>query len=80
MKSLVVSIHNSLEDIVFQQILQDIDIDALTDGDEFEAFLRDWLKRFYPKLLVSFRLVPDAESLWVGGGVSPPLLPFASGL
>lgn len=77
MKSLVVSIHNSLEDIVFHQILQDIDIDALPDGDEFEAFLGDWLKRFYTKFPVSFRLVPDAESLW---GVSPFLLPFASGL
>lgn len=73
MKSLVVSIHSSLQDIVFHQILQDIDIDALPDGAEFEAILGDWLKWFYPKIPVSFRLVPNADSLCVAGGC--PRLP-----
>lgn len=66
MKSSVVSIHNSLEDVVFHQIQQDIDIDALQDGDELEAFLGDWLKRFYPKFPVSFRRV--RVPVVVGGG------------
>ncbi|XP_029698265.1 adenylate cyclase activating polypeptide 1a isoform X1 [Takifugu rubripes] len=61
-KYLAAVLGKSLEDVVLHQILQDIDIDALPDGDEFEAFLGDWLKRFYPKFPVSFRLVPDAES------------------
>lgn len=59
-KSLVVFVHNSLEDIGFHQILQEIDIDALPDGDEF--FLGDWLKQFSPEFAVSFRLFPEATS------------------
>lgn len=61
-KSLVVFIHNSLEDIGFHQILQGIDFDALPDGDEFEAFLGDLLKQFSPEFPVSFRLFPEAVS------------------
>lgn len=61
-KSIVVSIHNSLEDIGFHHILQDIDFDALPDGDEFEAILGDWLKQFSPEFPVSPRLFPEAMS------------------
>ncbi|XP_054621522.1 adenylate cyclase activating polypeptide 1a isoform X2 [Dunckerocampus dactyliophorus] len=39
------------EDVDFHHILQDIDFDALPDGDDFEAFLGDWLKRVPPKFL-----------------------------
>lgn len=62
-KSLVVFIHNSLEDIGLHQILQEIDFDALPDGDEFEAFLGEWLKQFSPEIPVSFRLFPEAMTL-----------------
>lgn len=58
-KSLVVFIHNSLEDIGIQHILQAIDFDALPDGDELDAFLGDWLKQFSPEFAVSFRLFPE---------------------
>ncbi|XP_055086045.1 adenylate cyclase activating polypeptide 1a isoform X4 [Periophthalmus magnuspinnatus] len=47
-KYLAAVLGKSLEDIGFQHILQDIDFDALPDGDEFEAFLGDWLKQFSP--------------------------------
>lgn len=59
LRSLVVFIHDSLEDIGYHQILQVIDFDALPDGDEFEAFLGDWLKQLSPEFAVSFlRLCP----------------------
>ncbi|XP_051267167.1 adenylate cyclase activating polypeptide 1a isoform X1 [Dicentrarchus labrax] len=45
-KYLAAVLGKSLEDIGFHQILQDIDFDALPDGDEFEAFMGDWLKQF----------------------------------
>ncbi|XP_076617819.1 adenylate cyclase activating polypeptide 1a isoform X1 [Chaetodon auriga] len=61
-KYLAAVLGKSLEDIGIQQILQDIDFDALPDGDEFEAFLGDWLKQFSPEFPVSFRLFPDAVS------------------
>lgn len=80
-KSLVVFIHNSLEDIGFHHILQEIDFDALPDGDEFEAFLGEWLKQFSPEIPVSFRLFPEAVSLQ-GASYAPPffsLLTFSSG-
>lgn len=61
-KSLVVFIHDSLEDIGFHQIQQVIDFDALPDGEEFEAFLGDWLKQFSPEFAVSCRLLLEAVS------------------
>lgn len=61
-KSLVVSIHNSLEDIGLHQILQDIDFDAIRDGDELEAYLEDLLKQFSPEFPVSVRLFHEARS------------------
>lgn len=73
-KSLVVFIHNSLEDIGFHHILQEIDFDALPDGDEFEAFLGEWLKQFSPEIPVSFRLFPEAVSLQ-GASYAPPFFP-----
>lgn len=48
-KYLAAVLGKSLEDIGFHRILQDIDFDALPDGDEFEAFLGDWLKQFSPQ-------------------------------
>ncbi|XP_058505630.1 adenylate cyclase activating polypeptide 1a isoform X3 [Solea solea] len=62
-KYLAAVLGKSLEDIDFHQILQDINFDALPDGDEFEAFLGDWLKQLSPEFLVSFRLIPEAASL-----------------
>ncbi|XP_070842361.1 glucagon family neuropeptides-like isoform X4 [Chaetodon trifascialis] len=50
-KYLAAVLGKSLEDIGIQQILQDIDFDALPDGDEFEAFMGDWLKQFSPEFL-----------------------------
>ena len=61
-KSLVVFIYNSPEDIGFHHILQDIDFDVLLDGDEFEAILGDWLKQFSPEFPVSPWLFPEAMS------------------
>ncbi|XP_013855493.1 glucagon family neuropeptides isoform X2 [Austrofundulus limnaeus] len=61
-KYLAAVLGKSLEDIGFHQILQVIDFDALPDGDEFEAFLGDWLKQFSPEFAVSFRLFPEAVS------------------
>ncbi|XP_029004487.1 glucagon family neuropeptides-like isoform X2 [Betta splendens] len=49
-KYLAAVLGKSLEDISLPQILQDIDFDALPDGDEFEAFLGEWLKQFSPEL------------------------------
>ncbi|KAG7523971.1 pituitary adenylate cyclase-activating polypeptide isoform X1 [Solea senegalensis] len=69
-KYLAAVLGKSLEDIDFHQILQDINFDALPDGDEFEAFLGDWLKQLSPEFLVSFRLIPEAASLQ--GDVSCP--------
>ncbi|XP_061821753.1 adenylate cyclase activating polypeptide 1a isoform X3 [Nerophis lumbriciformis] len=37
------------EDVAFHRALQDLDFDALPDGEDLEAFLRDWLKRVFPK-------------------------------
>ncbi|XP_020503227.1 adenylate cyclase activating polypeptide 1a isoform X1 [Labrus bergylta] len=48
-KYLAAVLGKSLEDIGFHPSLQDIDFDALPDGDEFEAFLGDWLKQFSPE-------------------------------
>ncbi|XP_060920331.1 adenylate cyclase activating polypeptide 1a isoform X2 [Labrus mixtus] len=48
-KYLAAVLGKSLEEIAFHPILQDIDFDALPDGDEFEAFLGDWLKQFSPE-------------------------------
>ncbi|AWP17065.1 putative pituitary adenylate cyclase-activating polypeptide [Scophthalmus maximus] len=48
-KYLAAVLGKSLEDIGFHHILQDIDFDALPDGEEFEAFLGDWLKQFSPE-------------------------------
>ncbi|XP_028288765.1 adenylate cyclase activating polypeptide 1a isoform X3 [Parambassis ranga] len=78
-KYLAAVLGKSLEDIGFHHILQEIDFDALPDGDEFEAFLGDWLKQFSPEFLVSFRLFPEAVSF---GGTShvPPSFFFPSHL
>nr|XP_046228011.1 adenylate cyclase activating polypeptide 1a isoform X1 [Scatophagus argus] len=70
-KYLAAVLGKSLEDIGFHQILQDIDFDALPDGDEFEAFLGDWLKQFSPEFPVSFRLFAEAVSSR-GRLMSPP--------
>ncbi|XP_034718286.1 adenylate cyclase activating polypeptide 1a isoform X1 [Etheostoma cragini] len=70
-KYLAAVLGKSLEDIGFQHILQDIDFDALPDGDEFEAFLGDWLKQFSPEFPVSFRLFPEAVIL-AGASHVPP--------
>lgn len=75
--SLGVFIHNSLEDIGLHQILQEIDFDALPDGDEFEAFLGEWLKQFSPKFPVSFGLLPEAMPSQ-GHLTSLPLFPSSS--
>ncbi|XP_062415263.1 adenylate cyclase activating polypeptide 1a isoform X3 [Pungitius pungitius] len=48
-KYLAAVLGKSLGDVGFHRILQDIDFDALPDGDEFEAFLGDWLKQFSPE-------------------------------
>uniref|UniRef100_A0A3Q1IPC0 Glucagon / GIP / secretin / VIP family domain-containing protein n=1 Tax=Anabas testudineus TaxID=64144 RepID=A0A3Q1IPC0_ANATE len=48
-KYLAAVLGKSLEDIDIHPILQEIDFDALPDGDELEAFLGDWLKQFSPK-------------------------------
>ncbi|XP_061821752.1 adenylate cyclase activating polypeptide 1a isoform X2 [Nerophis lumbriciformis] len=48
-KTPVVSVHNRHEDVAFHRALQDLDFDALPDGEDLEAFLRDWLKRVFPK-------------------------------
>uniref|UniRef100_A0A671V2B0 Adenylate cyclase activating polypeptide 1a n=2 Tax=Sparus aurata TaxID=8175 RepID=A0A671V2B0_SPAAU len=48
-KYLAAVLGKSLEDIGMHQILQDINFDALPDGDEFEAFMGDWLKQFSPE-------------------------------
>ncbi|XP_056155490.1 adenylate cyclase activating polypeptide 1a [Lampris incognitus] len=48
-KYLAAVLGKSLEDVGIQHILPDIDFDALPDGDEFEAFLGDWLKQFSPE-------------------------------
>ncbi|XP_076014353.1 adenylate cyclase activating polypeptide 1a isoform X1 [Genypterus blacodes] len=61
-KYLAAVLGKSLEDLGFQHILQDIDFDALPDGDEFEAFLGDWLKQFSLQIPVSFRHSPEAMS------------------
>nr|XP_057916016.1 adenylate cyclase activating polypeptide 1a isoform X2 [Doryrhamphus excisus] len=50
-KYLAAVLGKRLEDVDFHPILQDIDFDALPDGDDFEAFLGDWLKRVSPKFL-----------------------------
>ncbi|XP_072307101.1 adenylate cyclase activating polypeptide 1a isoform X5 [Eucyclogobius newberryi] len=52
-KYLAAVLGKSLEDIGFHPILQDIDFDALPDGDEFEAILGDLLKQFSPMFPVS---------------------------
>ncbi|XP_032360086.1 adenylate cyclase activating polypeptide 1a isoform X3 [Etheostoma spectabile] len=70
-KYLAAVLGKSLEDIGFQHILQDIDFDALPDGDEFEAFLGDWLKQFSPEFPVSFRLFPEAVILARASHVPP---------
>ncbi|XP_010788236.1 glucagon family neuropeptides isoform X3 [Notothenia coriiceps] len=61
-KYLAAVLGKSLEDIGFHPILQDIDFDALPDGDELEAFLGDWLKQFSPEFPVSFRLFPRGRN------------------
>ncbi|KAM8822742.1 adenylate cyclase activating polypeptide 1a isoform 2-T5 [Spinachia spinachia] len=48
-KYLAAVLGKSLGDIGLRRILQDIDFDALPDGEEFEAFLGDWLKQFSPE-------------------------------
>uniref|UniRef100_A0A8C9QRT0 Adenylate cyclase activating polypeptide 1 n=2 Tax=Scleropages formosus TaxID=113540 RepID=A0A8C9QRT0_SCLFO len=48
-KYLAAVLGKSPEDFNFHHILQDIDFDALPDGDEFEAILGDWLKQFSPE-------------------------------
>ncbi|XP_024910159.1 adenylate cyclase activating polypeptide 1a isoform X2 [Cynoglossus semilaevis] len=48
-KYLAAVLGKSPEDVDFPQFLQDIDFDALPDGDELEAFLGDWLKQFSPE-------------------------------
>ncbi|XP_047424558.1 adenylate cyclase activating polypeptide 1a isoform X1 [Mugil cephalus] len=75
-KYLAAVLGKSLEDIGIHHILQEIDFDALPDGDEFEAFLGDWLKQFSPEFPVSFRPFPEAMSLQ---GLLMPL-PFSSHL
>lgn len=49
-KYLAAVLGKSLEDIGFHHILQDINFDALPDGEEFEAILGDWLKQFSPMI------------------------------
>ncbi|XP_035597379.1 glucagon family neuropeptides-like isoform X1 [Oncorhynchus keta] len=61
-KYLAAVLGKSPEDLGFHHILQDIDFDALPDGDEFEAILGDWLKQFSPEFPVSSRLFPEALS------------------
>uniref|UniRef100_A0A3Q3KF43 Glucagon / GIP / secretin / VIP family domain-containing protein n=1 Tax=Monopterus albus TaxID=43700 RepID=A0A3Q3KF43_MONAL len=48
-KYLAAVLGKSLEDKDIHHILQGINIDALPDGDEFEAILGDWLKQFSPE-------------------------------
>ncbi|KAJ8376709.1 hypothetical protein SKAU_G00072890 [Synaphobranchus kaupii] len=48
-KYLAAVLGKSPEDLNFHHILQDINFDALPDGDEFEAILGDWLKQFSPE-------------------------------
>ncbi|XP_041825000.1 adenylate cyclase activating polypeptide 1a isoform X2 [Melanotaenia boesemani] len=48
-KYLAAVLGKSLEDIDFHHILQEIDFDVLPDGDEFGAFLKNWLKQFFPE-------------------------------
>nr|XP_023649136.1 pituitary adenylate cyclase-activating polypeptide isoform X1 [Paramormyrops kingsleyae] len=72
-KYLAAVLGKSPEDFNFHHILQDIDFDALPDGDEFEAILGDWLKQFSPEFPVSSEAFPEACSL----GLLPPL-PFSS--
>ncbi|KAJ8385848.1 hypothetical protein AAFF_G00182040 [Aldrovandia affinis] len=50
-KYLAAVLGKSPEDLNFHHILQDINFDALPDGDEFEAILGDWLKQFSPEFL-----------------------------
>ncbi|XP_023806098.1 pituitary adenylate cyclase-activating polypeptide isoform X2 [Oryzias latipes] len=57
-KYLAAVLGKSLEDVAFHRVLQELDFDALPDGDEFEAFLGDWLKQFSPQFAVSFWLFP----------------------
>lgn len=52
-KRVVFFIYNSPEDLDLHQFLQDIDIGALPDGDEFEAFMRNWLIQFPSNIPVS---------------------------
>ncbi|XP_004546932.2 adenylate cyclase activating polypeptide 1a isoform X2 [Maylandia zebra] len=73
-KYLAAVLGKSLEDIGFHHILQEIDFDALPDGEEFEAFLGEWLKQFSPEIPVSFRLFPEAVSLQ-GASYAPPFSP-----
>ncbi|XP_024136255.1 adenylate cyclase activating polypeptide 1a isoform X3 [Oryzias melastigma] len=53
-KYLAAVLGKSLEDVALHQILQELDFDALPDGDEFEAFLGGWLKQLPPQFAVSF--------------------------
>ncbi|XP_026868937.1 adenylate cyclase activating polypeptide 1a isoform X1 [Electrophorus electricus] len=50
-KYLAAVLGKSPEDIDLAQFLQDIDIGELPDGDEFEAYLWNWLRQFPPDLL-----------------------------
>lgn len=43
-KRVVCFIYNSPEDLDLHQFLQGIDIGELPDGDEFEAFMSNWLR------------------------------------
>ncbi|XP_041825001.1 adenylate cyclase activating polypeptide 1a isoform X3 [Melanotaenia boesemani] len=71
-KYLAAVLGKSLEDIDFHHILQEIDFDVLPDGDEFGAFLKNWLKQFFPEFAVSFPLFPEAIlSLGASHGPSP---------
>ncbi|XP_062849170.1 adenylate cyclase activating polypeptide 1a [Trichomycterus rosablanca] len=50
-KYLAAVLGKSPEDLDLHQYLQGIDFGKLPDGDEFEAFMRNWLMQFPPDLL-----------------------------
>ncbi|KAF7706193.1 adenylate cyclase activating polypeptide 1a [Silurus meridionalis] len=50
-KYLAAVLGKSPEDLDLHQFLQGIDFGALPDGDDFEAFMRNWLRQFPSSLL-----------------------------
>ncbi|KAM9712704.1 adenylate cyclase activating polypeptide 1a isoform 3-T3 [Menidia menidia] len=74
-KYLAAVLGKSLEDLGFHQILQEINFDALPDGEEFEAFLGDWLKQFSPEFGVSFPDLSGGRFLASGVSHAPLFFP-----